>query len=775
MSSRRLLWSLLRRSWRSVVVIAAAAALAAGVATATAAIRASALDALAAQVVADRGYAQGVSIQGSEEAAALLARRPDLTGLLIAPGTVTSPAGTAPAEVRALTDARPPLGALLSGRRAADATEVVVSEPLANALQVALGDQVFLTVPDGPSGQRTVVGIGVDPATSGSAFAVTMSKEIDASAVTAWLAPAFDEEIDGLEGVAGVASTQTAAADQRDRPPARVAALRYVTTGLAVLLLLGLLAVVLPHARMARTVVRSLEAAGLDTRSAWRQIRLAALVVIVGGMVAGALGGALVIHLLASSVDERLGQHWMSVNVPWSPAVVLLIVATAGCCLPARLTMALSRRPLLLAPALSGSGGWVLAAVTLLGGGVLAAISISAGRGNADVSNPVLLGLMGATLSAAGIVLLGRTVSVVRQPPATRAVVRWLADHAVLISLVCAVAAAGASTYTAFLTRDTSSLAKVNLTNQQDGSLIVSGVPEVVAETLVGDYRDRGGDDVRVVGLPERSLVPSVTTPAFAECMREGTLTTCSEGVAPADQVLASIGFDPALSASVPPRAAGAAVQDGRIGLLFFGSGDPERADVRVVAATADPELRVDDPMPSVLLSPQSEVAVEMGIRPSGIVDVELAGFGQLSIEDAAAVRGLVDRLAPTALVIEPDVDSSFLEHELSLARLIAILAAALCAALCLASGAAIAVSSAPTRRLLSEVGAGVARRFSIGFWAFLPALGASVAIAIGVPWLTAQWSGGGAAVGWHWLLPPGALFASSLAIVLALARNPTR
>lgn len=775
MTSGALVWPFLRHSWRAALAIAAAAALTAGVVTVAAAVRASALDALEAQVIADRGYADGVSIQGSEEAAPALAQHPDLTGLLITSGAVTSPSGTAPAEIRVLTDARPLLGAMVMGRRAAGPHEVVLSEPLADTLQVSLGDRLALAVPAGPSGERTVVGIGVDPAAADSDFAITISDDVDPVAVTSWLASSFDGRIDRIAGVAGVAQTRTAVADQREHPPARVAALRYVPPGLAVLLSLGLLAVVLPHGRLARTAVRGLEAVGMNTQAAWRQVRVAVLLVVVGGMVAGALGGAVVAHVAAGAVDDQWDQHWITVAVPWGPPVMLMVLAVCICCIPARLTSALSRRPLLIAPALSGRGGAALAAVTLIGGVALLASSVAAGRGAADVRNPVPLGLLGMSLTAAGVVLLGRAVSVSRRLVATRAIVGWLANHAVLVSLVGAVAAAGASTYTAFLIRDTHALAAVNLTNQQDDSLIISGVPEVIAERLVGDFRDRGGADVRVVQLPEQSVVPSVTTPAFADCMREGTFTACNDVVDETDQVLASIGLDRALPASAPPRAAGAAVQDGRIGLLLFGADDAEHADVRVVAATTDPRLRVDDPMPSVLLSPDSKVAAELGIRPSGIVDVELAGFDRLSATDSAALRGLVRRIAPTALVIEPDVDAAFLEQEIGLARLIAILAAASCAALCLASGAAITVSSAPTRRLLAEVGAGLRRRLSIALWAFLPAMAASVFIAIGVPWLTAQWSGSGAAAGLSWLLPPAALLASSLAIILALVRNPGR
>lgn len=768
----RLAMRLATHRLKTALLIALASMLAVGAVAFFSSYDASSLNALRDGVVAERGYANGLAVQAGTRNLQDVDAADGYTAVTIRSGEVSTATSLADAEITAIGDDAPPVGALIEGRRAQGPNEVMLSLSLAQALSVKVGDVVDLSG-DAPLGRQelVVVGISVDPAARQSAQVFIVRPGIDPAQVNYWVTRGLEPDSPGAADV--IASNTESAVDQvLAAPPAEVAALRYLAPGLGILLLFVVGGVLGPQIRVARSDVHSLCAAGFSAYDSWRVVRLsAALALFVGGLL-GAMSGWFLIWLSAEVMASRLDQYWLTIETPIPPVGVMIAV----CVMPALTPKAVFEVPGRLgarAPSLGTNRAVaIVSGVVLLGGLLLIGTSVAAAQSDqVPIGSPALLGLLGLLLTMSSVGILGGSLSTVGLRPASRALVRHLQTQMLLATVACAALASIASGYAAWQTRDTNLVIALNSTDGSAAPIYFLDLDADVASDVIDRYEEAGGTSViSSEQVDESEVVVRVTSPAFANCAaRRGLLDGgCDKAV---DVVLAAPLLNSSL-ASDEVLAAPEVLERGVAALITIEPTSGEVVGQREVRAEVDPNLPGQTGT-GLLMSPENPVARELDLSPSGFVELTLPDFGNLDPRAAAEIRSVARRLAPGAIANTDNLDD-FRQRSNGVSNLIALVGGGLILLMSATGSAAVLNSNRRDRTLLGQLGATTRFRLGISARVLLPTLIVVVTGFLMIPWLSGQLVSSASGLGWVWVIPLVTLLSVGSIGLMALTRVPS-
>ncbi len=629
--------------WRQLVILIVLGCTLTAAVIGLAELRSSSAAALEASVAGEQAGLP-YAIQGADPAALrTLDSLKDLAAVRDTRTAATAGAREVPALLRTARTPGLPLGSLIEGRRALDATEATISESAAAGLGVALGDSVRLESEGAPQQRVRLVGLTVNPADVDDKLVVTIDPTLAADQVTVWLSPRDPYSIEALRPpLDSRALTYQSVGELvkvavRSQPQA-LSALKYVPAGLAALLIVlmaGTLAALLPTAR---ADAESLTAAGMPPYRAWRKLTGLAF----GGIILGELAGVAIATAILMSfkrpISSGFGQRWLGVDVPWVTVFALIVVSglLGAVARPVSIGAARLFRWLSVRTTSRLRASYIGAAAALVGAGLLIIATI------ARLQTPPA---HASNMAPVGAVLLAAALPVVIVPAmhrglgrATQAVARHLNAGLMIVSTVVIVIAILTGGYAARATHNAVVNEGLSGAPQPAGSYLVTEIPNDAAATLTQIYKNAGGHRHEQYDLPdEQSSRVRVTGTRLVRCMSEaGTLNPDEQ---PSD-CYAQKTYSPintiALSRDSSSRALAdpGLVQKDHVGLLVFSGTAPEA--VSIADTSARPDRTLGGNMPGLVLPPDGPVAQTAdGTQPGAYDD-------QRSVAGAVTLGGTV-------------------------------------------------------------------------------------------------------------------------------------
>jgi len=720
----RLIWRLVRYRWQQATVLLLLGIVLGAAVVGVSMVRTAAADAIKESVWADQGHrafavqaGQGV---GHGSIAALLAATPGMDQVSDLRGAVLHGSRRTGALIRTVANARLELGVLVAGRAPLHAGEATVSRGVARDLGTSIDDRLELDPPQQSSTAVRVVGLTQDPARAEDQSVVVLDPAADPGRATLWLTdqdPATSPALTQLLEDRKVTYLGTASAAERatQNLPVALAGLRYAPWGIGLLLLVLIGAVVKVSEPVMRRDVTALVSAGLDPADSWRLVGRAVGLCVFVGAVAGSVTGWAAVRLCREPISGLVGQHWLAVPLPVRSSLLLLggLVLISCVSVPVLRVKVVAGRawrrrpPADSWPLVRGASAVAAATVGLLLAGL-------AGRqdppGDLTRIAPVAGLLLVAGLPVVVLSLVSR-----RLPPATARVVARFTRGLLATTAVVGVLATVVGIWSAQVHHDTRTFEAGTQLDQPPGSLLVSQVPDTVADGLAEEYRRLGGDDLRQFVLADEAhQLLRVTGTRLLECLArtqskdpESLPDSCfpQSTMAPVNLVVLALDEQ---AGNIADRGL---VVGGEVGLLQFPTGSA-LAERRAVAA-ARPDKVLGGNMPGMVVPMNGDIARRFGLTSSGNRRLAFLGFGRLRESDQAALRGTVSRVAPTADVLDATGSSTY-QRQRAFSDLVTMLGAGLVAVVTFAGGWSLLAAERRTLRVLVDLGGSLRARRQI-------------------------------------------------------------
>lgn len=772
----------------SLALVVALGLLAASGVIAPAMLQVTVRDALRQSLTADAAGYPYVLQASSNAAREQMAHVAELQPLADEPGSAVTSTAATPVTVRTV---RAPLalGALQVGRYPRVAGEVTISERVATRLEVDLGDQITLRSGEAGSDARggnhaTVVGVTVDPAEADDLTVVALDPAMSGVRAGLWLSrvetsriPALSPLMENRDDV--TMRTVALRADEAAADvPGVITRLRFVSLALGLVALVLALVAGVALARPARRDVDALAAAGLAPNRAWALVRRLG----VGALIAGELAAILTIYVLGSLLRRPLsgiiGQNWLHVVLPW-PVIAAVLGATL--LLPWLVRPAIvglnrmSSRfeylsPRTAAEPLRWSSMAFVVAVTLLVAGAVVVWRWPDG----SMRQVLPLVAIAASVLAAPtlLVVLSR-----RWKWAGRRFLIGLAAPLVLVGAAVGGLTYGSAFYAATTTHEANVSDQDLVPGIPPGAYAMDRIAADRANRLVATYRQLGGGEATIYDRPdERSTNMRVTAPMTIACMERDGLaspfdvqpeclslrTRSSVNVVVLGDAQNSVQADPGL------------VEAGKVGLVQFGGPQNTTAlSHTVVDAVATPGL--GGILPALVVDPDSALARQYRLTPSGQKLVVFWGFDEMSESAQARLRAEILRAAPTAEIADGTTRTAE-DLRRAMARAVATVGALLGFLLLFVGSSLVLTGHQQTMRTLTDLA--VPWRVRRG----VAVVGATCLVVSGLLGcllgrVTAEVVGtrSDATFGLSWLLPASTTMAAGLLAAAALLRLPRR
>lgn len=748
--------------WRAVVLVLLAAAMLVLAAVGVLEVRDSAARAAQQSAAADQG-GRAYAVQSTSDAgSALVAADDRIAGVAEDRARLRADGAEVDVDLRRTTDASLHLGVLVRGRFAEDASEVVVSSYVAGLLDADLGATVTVVDPADPTSSvdLTLVGTTLDPADREDLTASLVAPDLPPAEVSRWFtdadpyaAPELRAALDA--GELAYRSTGSVAEETGAATPVLFADARSAGPALAVLDLVVLAGVVVAAAPATRPDHEGLRAAGWPESRVWRLYRTVLLATVLAGTALGAGAATALLTVLREPVSGVLGQQWQSVAVPWTwiGGFTLACAVAVGA---ARLLHAAARA---VGSRIGASEPTPLRvsrfSVGLVVGGAVVLAVAGAARFQSPPGELTLLAPLGGGLVAAGLPGVVLPLMLVRLPPATRSLSRQVTGGLHVVTAVLCIVCVLVASRTAQTTHDTLVFEDASSAPQPAGSLVVSPVPLGAGEQIADAYADAGGEGVERFRLLEESpesMVRVTGTPLLA-CLDESGASdpnlldpSCfpQDTYSPVNVV--ALGPSSLDGARADP---GLLDGDSEVGLLRFSGASA--TPLRSVAA--EPSEDLGGNLPGLLLPAGDPLLDELDLQPASAEMVVLTGFGALSPEVRAELRGVVSRVAPTAQAIDASGSSAY-ERSRGTAAATSVVAGALGLGLLLLVGGSVANSNRLARSQLVALAASGRRRAGL---AALWVSGVGVCLLSTVPlgllvaWVTTV--NAASSFGWAWVV----------------------
>jgi hypothetical protein len=770
-----------RHRGAQVVVFALLGFLVAAAVVGPTAVRASAAAAAAESLRAELGQRTFALQTSDPEVINHLGRLPEVGPVQDDLGEVATGEASAPVAVRTTTDAHLRLGVLTRGEHPDEPGELLISEPVAEALGAAIGDTVSVRADDGET-PGLVVGYVRDPAHVADSTIIRLVHDSPSFSPTRWLSnadfyaypelrPALDRRAATYQPVEWLLFGAEA------NSPQLLGALAYVPAGAGILCGFLVLSLVAALARTWTSDAGTLVAAGSAPHSAWRHILWTSFGSVLIGAIAGCCAVLAGIRLASTEVSAWLGQSWDHVIVPWSAvAVVVGAVMLAGA-----VSVPVARYlPRLWSRRTRPTGSrrrWLVPATGLVAvaGAIVWLIALRASFAVVDDPTARLAPIGAAVVVLSAPVLFGALLGLAF-PGATRSVFSGFARSMWVTAAIAATVILAAGIWSAQTTRDANMGESLSPLPVPAGSFVISSMPDSAIPALRGLYGDLGGHEVDAFEIPdstEGSL--RVSSSDTLRCVVDSGVPTITEipeecydspVVAPINTVLLG-------PPGAAPQAEDGLVADGAVGLIWFSR------DTGAIARTATTDAQsgagLGGNLPGLVVPADGSVAQEFDLEPSGMSEVVLADFHRLAPEDQYALRAGILRLAPGAEVADGTNRTEY-DRMRAQADVVSAAGAAGAALVVLLGGGLVVLAQRLTRRTLIDVGFSPARRALLALcWSLVPVLSAVLALALA--FLTV--SAGGRAVdvsfGELWYLPGIAGIVASAVLCFAFHRVPER
>ncbi|MFI7331522.1 hypothetical protein [Micromonospora aurantiaca (nom. illeg.)] len=709
---------------------------------------------------------------GDPAASKTISTFPDAMPVQDQTGDVLAGDLSAPVLVRAYTTSSLKLGVVTRGTRPQNAGELLLSESTAQALSIAIGDTVRVRAGDGQRPGR-VVGLSVDPANQTTSTVVQLVAESAEFRPTIWLSDTDFYTVATLRPVldqrtATYQSIDTVLEATAQNRPQFLGAMRFVPAGCGLLMGILLVAAGVVLSRRWRLDADALIAVGMPPALAWRRMLSVVCAAVLAGEVLGGCAASAILFLLRDSVSAWVGQQWVEIAIPWQEPLALLglttLLALSVVPLTRLTTRWAERRPVRVS-----QGRWATLAGALAMGFGLAAlvvvtrVSLGSHGGRVAALAPLAAGVVAFALPSvlAPILFWGL-------PTATRTLMRQLLAGVRPVAATGAVVMVLSGYWSAQNTYDANVGEALSSPLEPAGSFVVSEMPDSAIQALEAFYRSHGGRQIVRYAIPDESKAQlRVSAPKVLACMSSqrtvnpDDVTDCfpQESAAPLNRVMLG-------EPGSEPRADPHLLDNGKVGLLVFASGDGTASSLADTRAEADPLLGGN--LPGLVVAPDSAVAKRFGLTANGTSEVLLPDFSRLSPRDQFLVRAAAIRLAPSAQTAS-GTDPTAYDRLRSVANTASFLGATTSMLILLLGGGALIVAHSLTRRTLVDIGARPGRRWGIvARWTAVPLTTAALAIPLAI----FAASGGGqrteASYGGLWILP--GLLGAAAALILGAA-----
>lgn len=778
LTGRRLVGLLLRHRRRQAATLFALTAVVVGAASVAASLGANVeravVDGARAEVA---GYPYVLQPQ-TAEASMAASQVEGAVAVVISSGEVSAGELTVPATVRQYDVAGAHQGVLVEGRAPDADGEALLSRAVADVLGAALaGQTVDLAFSDGAAQTVTVTGVVVDPADRTAAIVDVLDVGIDPAQATTWLVPQRPFDDPALAEAFATVAIEGRAVDPRASGVVGTTVVASLVSGAGVgswALVAGaaILAAALltSFARTCRGTVEGLQSAGLSRPRAWGLMVRAGQRMVVAAAAFGAAVGCGGVLILTEPLSATVGQYWVGRAVPWAALVGFVAVMAV---LPITVTtLAVRRTDRLLVP--SGGGLPVLDPRW-----ATAALAAATAAAAANLTGRPTVHLMLATGFLLVMGSYGLMAYAVRrgQSPAVDVVLRASARE---LAVVCAVATTLAllgGTQATFDLANSVVARDTYVASQPAGTLAANRVNATARQRVSTQFHEFSGGQVRWFALPDESAtVWRAANPGLIRCIEEQPTADpfmLQRSCGPSNDSRVPINVV-ALSGSPlpgdsPVAFAALLAEDDRIGLIELDAGTPTVLRATVHQGTVDHDL--GENLPGAVVRTDSDLAAQLGLRPSGAELMVLYGFTDLDEVDQAAVRHTLRQLAPGAeiAVAEEFTDDGFAAYATAVALAVG---AVVCLLLAL-GGSAYATSRTDLRSALVELG--VRRRHRTALALRIAAPTGAAAIAVLVATAVTVWVMGHHAFlpNWIWTVPGLAALAAASAVVFAFRKPP--
>lgn len=739
--------------------------------------RSSAERAIQDSVRADIGGNRYALQTGDPAASKTISTVPDAMPVQDQTGDVLAGDLSAPVLVRAYTTSALELGVVTRGTRPRHAGELLLSESTAQALSIAIGDTVRVRTGDGQRPGR-VGGLSVDPANRTTSTVVQLVAESAEFRPTIWLSDTDFYTVATLRPVldqrtATYQSVDTVLETTAQNRPQFLSAMRFVPAGCGLLMGILLVAAGVVLSRRWRLDADALIAVGMPPALAWRRILSVVCGTVLAGEVLGGCAASAVLFLSRDPVSAWVGQQWVEIAIPWQEPMALLCLTTLLALSVVPLTR-LTARWVERRPPRPSQGRWATLAGALAVGLGLAALVVLTrvplgphGDRGATLA-PLAAGVVAFALPSVLAPILCRGL-----PTATRTLMRQLLAGVRPVAATGAVVMVLSGYWSAQNTYDANVGEALSSPLEPAGSFVVSEMPDSAIQALESFYRLHGGRQIVRYAIPDESKAQlRVTAPKVLACMfsqrtvNPDDVTDCfpRESAAPLNRVMLG-------QPGSAPRADPHLLDNGKVGLLVFASGDGTASSPADTRAEADPLLGGN--LPGLVVAPDSALARRFGLTANGTSEVLLPDFSRLPPRDQFLVRAAAIRLAPSAQTAS-GTDPTAYDRLRSVANTASFLGATTSMLILFLGGGALIVAHSLTRRTLVDIGARPGRRWGIiTRWTAVPLTTAALAIPLAI--FTA--SGGGqrteASYGSLWILPGLLGAAAALILGAAFLRQP--
>lgn len=692
----------------------------------TAAIAASARDAITESAAANLGGRSFVLETDDADTQKVLAGLDGASPIHDSSGHLTTDAGSLDVTLRITDDPTLVLGTLVAGTPTEGLGETLVSRSLAQALHVSVGDDVVVDQGGGSPITARVTGIIANTADAGARTIQLIGDPPAVASANRWVSdqdfaatPELEPSLSGFTAV--TASRKVIEEAALENLPPAVSALTYSPVGSAVILIVLIASVAAALARTWSRDVEALTAAGLPAARGWRTIATTITGLLLTGILFGTGLTLGVVCIARSSISGALGQDWATISPPLVTLAVLpvaiLVLGSVAVPLSKRLsglrprtTTVFAARPRCITP--------LTALVT-----AVAALILAYALWPRDSAGDLrALALVAAVALIAVLPFLLSAIAGAGLPRATRRLAETITSSFAAVCAVSAVIAFGTSTWAAIEFTDAArgESASTNAT-QPPGSLLVSAMPNSAIEQLHQKYQQLGGASVTTYELTsDAGAVWRATSPAAVACGHQGGLTI--------NAVMECGEFFPiALDApGTPTRATPVLTENGTVGLIAINTSDGTLDHASVMDATPDDTL--GSLLPGIILSTDDPTVTELRIHGSGLSLVILEDFDTLPVLDRLAMRSHVLTLSPTANLSDATLPTAY-DQIRATATGVALAGAAVATLVLLIGGGAIILAQDSTRRALIDIGLAPSLRAGIvARWAALPVLSLALA-----------------------------------------------
>ena len=577
------------------------------------------------------------------------------------------------------------------GRLPEASDEVAVSPEVAVVLNLRVNSTVSISGASG-SGVARVTGIVVNPGSKDDIAAYRQDQAIAHQHVDYWIVdPVGLAQLEQHEatrpyldsGALSVSSNSVLISEGLHRMPPRLQLLSagiWISCGTAVLALISIL---VNLTKPARRDVRNLTASGLDCNKAWALNAGCAAILVAIGACLGGLSAAMTLAGQRERAGDWFNQYWSdhSASSGGLAAVGLLVIAvvpffTASWYIVSKISSSETERTKRGRAAQFATS----AAFVLVGAALLSGYFTSRPKGGMAV----LTGVTGVVLLLHGS---GPALTRICQSFLPRATGRLVAEigsrRRVSLTLGCAVSALAAGYVVATVT-PTATAGAGTPGLQPPSSLLVLQVPDTELTEIINAYREFGGQEPMVYGIPISKFGDVRASPTQAETATPGGLFF--------------VAFDAELaqdSVVVSPE-----LSSGPIEIAAYAESDVGKR----VTIKGTQDSRLGGNLPGALVAPHGPVAREFGMRPSGFSLLAFFDFDDLQAVDEARMRSLIARVAPAAIVSHAD-DADPAAQDRATGLLVSLIGSMVAVAAALAGLLSSGVALRGVRRACNDLG----------------------------------------------------------------------